>query len=94
MTTPGFTAAASLYETRFHYVTLASTSSGGIVPQLSAGGQGELDDFCRYCCDLCLAGWYLDACITCLACLIVEGPVRVGAGLRLGMPSALAVNGG
>ncbi len=74
MATPGFTAAASLYETRFHYVTVASGSSAGIVPQLSAGGPGFDADWCRYVCTLCVVTFpnvCFGCCWDCFICGIV-----------------------
>ena len=37
MAIPRFTVVASLYETRFRYITAGGSSSGEIVPQLAAG---------------------------------------------------------
>jgi hypothetical protein len=71
MTIPGFTAAASLYETRFHYVTLASSSSGGIVPQLSVGGLAPPQlEVCRFLCEVCR--YYPPyGCFACWYCAII-----------------------
>ena len=77
MTIPGFTAAASLYKTPFHYFTAAGSSSGGIVPQLAAQGPPFLDE-CRWLCAVCR--YYPPyGCFACWYCAII---IVLGGGVN------------